>query len=191
MSEAIPHDPVLQQFPEVEWDEEFGTLIVPATKATEVAIWLRDDHAFRLDYCSNVTGIDYLNREFKEKVKNEEGKTETIIHKDPARMEVAYHLYSMEKRTGPLVMKQRTTREKPEAQSLTPVWRSCELQEREIYDLFGINFTGHPDQRRILMWDEFEGHPMRKDYVEPFDYEWEPTPHDEILEKHQKGKVIF
>ena len=166
-------------------------MIVPATKATEVAIWLRDNHAFRLDYCSNVTGIDYLDREFKEKVKNEEGKTETIIHKDPARMEVAYHLYSMEKRTGPLVMKQRTTREKPEAQSLTPVWRSCELQEREIYDLFGINFTGHPDQRRILMWDEFEGHPMRKDYVEPFDYEWEPTPHDEILEKHQKGKVIF
>ena len=95
-------------------------MIVPATKATEVAIWLRDDHAFRLDYCSNVTGIDYLDREFKEKVKNEEGKTETIIHKDPARMEVAYHLYSMEKRTGPLVMKQRTTREKPEAQSLTP-----------------------------------------------------------------------
>ena len=71
-----------------------------------------------------------------------------------------------------------------------PVWRSCELQEREVFDLFGVNFTGHPDLRRILMWDEFEGHPMRKDYVEPFDYEWEPTPHDEIFEKHKKGKVI-
>jgi len=71
-----------------------------------------------------------------------------------------------------------------------PVWRSCELQEREVYDLFGVNFKGHPDQRRILMWDEFEGHPMRRDYVEPFDHEWEPTPHDEILEKHKRGKVI-
>ena len=71
MSEAIPHEAVLQRFPEVEWDEEFGTLIVPSAKATEVAIWLRDDEAFRLDYCSNVTGIDYLDREFKEKVKNE------------------------------------------------------------------------------------------------------------------------
>ena len=69
MSEAIPHEAVLQRFPEVEWDEEFGTLIVPTAIATEVAIWLRDDDAFRIDYCSNVTGIDYLDREFKEKVK--------------------------------------------------------------------------------------------------------------------------
>ena len=83
MSEAIPHDPVLQQFPEVEWDEEFGTLIVPATKATEVAIWLRDDHAFRLDYCSNVTGIDYLDREFKEKVKNEEARRRRSFTRTP------------------------------------------------------------------------------------------------------------
>ena len=96
----------------------------------------------------------------------------------------------MQKQTGPLVLKQRTNREQPEVESLTPVWRSCELQEREVYDLFGVNFMGHPDQRRILMWDEFEGHPMRKDYTEPFDYEWEPTPHDEVLEKHQRGKVI-
>ena len=60
----------------------------------------------------------------------------------------------------------------------------------EPIDLLVVNFKGHPDQRRILMWDEFEGHPMRRDYTEPFDYEWEPTPHNEILEKHQKGKVI-
>jgi NADH-quinone oxidoreductase subunit C len=67
--------------------------------------------------------------------------------------------------------------------SLTPIWRSAEFQEREIYDLYGIHFDGHPDLRRILMWDEFKDHPMRKDYVEPDDYEWEPTPHDEVLEK--------
>jgi NADH-quinone oxidoreductase subunit C len=49
--------------------------------------------------------------------------------------------------------------------SLTPVWRSCEFQEREIFDLFGILFEGHPDLRRILMWDNFADYPMRKDYV--------------------------
>ena len=67
--------------------------------------------------------------------------------------------------------------------SLTPVWRSCEFQEREIFDLFGVTFDGHPDLRRILMWDEFTDHPMRRDYVEPDDYEWEPTPHGTVLEK--------
>jgi NADH-quinone oxidoreductase subunit C len=67
--------------------------------------------------------------------------------------------------------------------SLTPVWRSCEFQEREIFDLFGIRFEGHPDLRRILMWDEFKDFPMRKDYVEPDDYEYEPTPHDDVCDK--------
>ena len=67
--------------------------------------------------------------------------------------------------------------------SVVSVYRSAEFQEREIFDLYGVEFTGHPDLRRILMWDEFEDHPMRKDYVAPDDYEYEPTPHDAVLEK--------
>ena len=189
MSE-ISHEPVLQQFPDAEWDEGAGALIVPAAKTLEVAQWLRDHDKLALDYCSNVTGVDYLEREVKEKITNDDGQEETVTKTEPGRIDVVYHLYSMRNKTGPLVLKQRTDRDNAEAASLTPVWRSCELQEREIYDLFGVKFTGHPDLRRILMWDEFEGHPMRRDYEEPCDYEWEPTPHGEVLEKHKKGKVI-
>jgi NADH-quinone oxidoreductase subunit C len=86
---------------------------------------------------------------------------------------------------GPVIIRMRTSdrADGTHMPSLTPIWRSAEFQEREIFDLYGIHFDGHPDLRRILMWDEFQDHPMRKDYREPDDYEWEPTPHDEVLEK--------
>ena len=183
----LSHEPVLQQFPDAEWDEAADAVIVPLGQARTVAEWLLGQG---VDYCSNVTGVDYLEAEVKEKITNEAGEVETVTRTEPGRIDVVYHLYSIQNKTGPLVLKQRTDREGAEVESLMPVWRSCELQEREVYDLFGVNFKGHPDQRRILMWDEFEGHPMRRDYVEPFDHEWEPTPHDEILEKHKRGKVI-
>ena len=75
-----------------------------------------------------------------------------------------------------------------ELPSLTPVWRSAEFQEREVFDLYGIVFTGHPDLRRLLMWEGFKDHPMRKDYVEPDDYEYEPTAHDAVLKRAQEHK---
>ena len=82
-------------------------------------------------------------------------------------------------------MRQRTANRDSDTTvaSLTPVWRSCEFQEREVFDLFGVRFDGHPDLRRILMWDGFVDFPMRKDYVEPDDYDYEPTPHDEVLQR--------
>jgi NADH-quinone oxidoreductase subunit C len=84
---------------------------------------------------------------------------------------------------GPVIIRMRTAdrTECARLPSLTPIWRSAEFQEREIFDLYGVHFDGHPDLRRILMWDEFEDYPMRKDYVQPDDFEWEPTPHDEVL----------
>ena len=60
---------------------------------------------------------------------------------------------------------------------------ALEQQEREVFDLFGVVFDGHPDLRRLLMWDEFEDHPMRRDYVNPDDYEYEPTAHDDVLQR--------
>ena len=107
---------------------------------------------------------------------------------EPGDLEVVYHLDPSAQRHGPVVLRLRTANRSDAVSlpSLTPVWRSCEFQEREIFDLFGVVFEGHPDLRRILMWDGFKDHPMRRDYVEPDDYEWEPTPHGPILEKAKR-----
>ncbi len=160
--------------------------------ALAIAKFFRYDVELRLDYCSNVTGVDWPDAEISEKVKvkkNVDGVEKEVDEvkktKRPGFLETVYHLYSMEKKHGPVIIRLRTENraDKNRLPSLTPVWRSAEFQEREIFDLYGIVFDGHPDLRRILMWDGFEDHPMRKDYVEPDDYEYEPTPHDEVLER--------
>jgi NADH-quinone oxidoreductase subunit C len=110
---------------------------------------------------------------------------ETIEKKRAGYLEVVFHLFSMRLKHGPLIIRMRTPNRTDDLRlpSLTPIWRGAEFQEREVYDLYGVQFEGHPDLRRILMWDGFKDHPMRKDYVEPDDYEYEPTPHDDVLEK--------
>jgi NADH-quinone oxidoreductase subunit C len=141
-------------------------LLVDRAHVLAVARFLKDDSRYQMDICSCVTGVDYLKQGY---------------------IEVVYHLYSVALKHGPVVLKVRAPRELENCRtpSLTPVWRGCEFQEREAYDLFGVKFDGHPDLRRILMWDGFKDHPMRKDYAPPMDYEWEPTPHDETLERAQ------
>ena len=160
--------------------------------AVEIARFLRDDPELRLDFCSNVTGVDRLDRTIKKTVKVkqvvdgvEKEIDQTSEEVIPGYLEAVYHLYSIARRHGPVIIRMRTADRAAETRlpSLTPVWRSAEFQEREIFDLYGIYFDGHPDLRRILMWDEFEDYPMRKDYREPDDYEYEPTPHDDVLEK--------
>lgn len=144
-------------------------LLENAEDLTRVALFLKESPAFRLDYLSSVTGADYLSY-----------------------LESVYHLYSMEKKQGPVVLRVRVPRTAvpipincseaaigavpttvdqnktkvgdAKIPSLAPVYRSAELQEREAYDMFGILFEGHPDLRRLFMWDGFEGYPLRKDY---------------------------
>jgi NADH-quinone oxidoreductase subunit C len=168
------------------------SLLVGAGQALAVAKFLRDDPALRLDYCSNVTGVDWPEAELTGKVKVKkvvEGVEKEVEEvrktKRAGFLEVVYHLYSMEQKHGPVILRLRTQDrgEQTHLPSLTPLWRGCEFQEREIFDLFGVVFDGHPDLRRILMWDGYQDHPMRKDYVEPDDYEYEPTPHDDVLDK--------
>lgn len=168
------------------------SLLLDNAHALAVAKFLRDDAQLCLDFCSNVTGVDWPELVTKTKVKKkvvvdgaEKEVEETIEAVRPPYLEAVYHLYSMEKKHGPVVVRTRTgdRGEKNLVPSFTPIWRGCEFQEREAYDLYGIIFDGHPDLRRILMWDEFKDFPMRKDYVEPDDYEYEPTPHDDVAEK--------
>jgi len=168
------------------------SLLIDAEHAVAVAGFLRDVIDLRLDYCSNVTGIDWPPKELSEKVKVKKivdgvEREAEEIHKTQfaGYLEVVYHLFSVEKRHGPITLRMRTRDREAGVHlpSLTPIWRSAEFQEREIFDLFGVIFDGHPDLRRLLMWDEFEDHPMRRDYVDPDDFEYEPTAHDEVLRR--------
>lgn len=175
-----------------------ASLLFDNEHAAAVALFLRDDSALRLDFCSNVTGVDWLDRTVKKTVKAkkivegvEKEVTETTEELFPGYLEAVYHLYSITHKHGPVIIRMRTADRAAPASlpSLTPIWRSAEFQEREIFDLYGIRFEGHPDLRRILMWDEFEDYPMRKDYREPDDYEWEPTPHDDIVGKAKQPQT--
>ncbi len=116
---------------------------VPAGRLVEVARTLRDEAPFHLDYCSFVSAVDW--------------PAEGIF-------EVTYHLFSMAQRHE-LLLKVKVPREHPVVPSVTGVWRGADWHERETYDLFGIVFEGHPDLRRIMMTDDWVGHPLRKDYV--------------------------
>ncbi len=168
------------------------SLLVDNEHAMAVAEFLREAPGLRFDYASNVTGVDWLDAVVKKTIKVkqvidgvEKDVDQAVEEKKPGYLEAVYHLYSMELKHGPLILRLRTGNrtEQCHLPSLTPVWRGAEFQEREIFDLYGVIFDGHPDLRRILMWDEFKDFPMRKDYVEPDDYEYEPTAHDEVLEK--------
>ena len=171
------------------------SLLLDNAHAQAVAQFLRNDPALRFDFCSNVTGVDWLDRTVKKKIKvkkivdgEEKEVEETQEEFFPGYLEAVYHLYSIADKHGPVVIRMRTGNRSDQKHlpSLTGIWRSAEFQEREIFDLYGIHFDDHPDLRRILMWDEFEDYPMRKDYKEPDDYEYEPTPHDEVLEKAKR-----
>jgi len=175
------------------------SLLVAAASGFAVAKFLRDDGQLKLDYCPNVTGVDWPDKELTERIKVKQvvdGVEKEIeeVKKTlrPGFLEVVYHLYSMALKHGPVVLRMRTENraDKTHLPSLTPLWRGAEFQEREVFDLYGVIFDGHPDLRRILMWDEFVGFPMRRDYVAPDDFEYEPTPHDEVLVEAKKHYLV-
>jgi len=140
---------IAQEFPDdYIRDEEFRgqtTIIVKKEHSYEVLRLLKEDRRFMYDYLVDITSVDYLKAEEIE------------------RFVVIYNLYSYSfcKR---LRLKVMIPENDPVVSSVYPLWKTAEWLEREVYDMFGIKFTGHPDLRRILTPDDFTGHPLRKDY---------------------------
>ena len=117
-------------------------ILIDANKLLEVAGFLKNRAGLDFDYLTFVTAVDYLDY-----------------------MEIVYRLVSLKNNLS-LIMKTRCyDRENPVVPSVVSLWRAAYYQEREIYDLFGIKFDGHPDMRRLLLWEGFVGHPLRRDYL--------------------------
>ncbi len=123
-------------------------------KIAEISFYLRDYEEFLFDQLMCLSGVDYGD-----------GKLGTV-----------YHLYSFEKKHK-LVLKAIVSKENPDTPSVSGVWLTANWHERESFDLIGINYTGHPDLRRILLPDDWEGHPLRKDYQVPEFYNGMKVPY--------------
>ena len=132
----------------------------------EVGRYLRDQPEFRFNMLLCISGVDYCEPDPKKAAK---------LDWQP-HMEVVYHLWSVPHRRS-LVIKVILPRwqdavegQLPEVPSVADIWRTADWHEREVYDLSGVNFTGHPNLRRILCPEDWEGHPLRKDYQMPLEY---------------------
>lgn len=140
---------------------------VEPARLVEVCTFLRDDPRLRMEILNDITGVDYLETDPKKVAK---------AGFDP-HLEVLYHLSSFSfpgrRFTVKLILprwKGDQAGELPEVPSVTGVWRTADWHEREAYDLVGVFFTGHPDLRRILLAEDWVGHPLRKDYEYPLEY---------------------
>jgi NADH-quinone oxidoreductase subunit C len=119
-------------------------VILDRRETRESFRFLKEDAKLAFDFLSDITAVDYWKK------------------KEP-RFEVVYQLLSLRGRRR-LRVRIPVPENDPTVESLTPLWRGANFMEREVWDLFGIRFTDHPDLRRVLLYDEFQGHPLRKDY---------------------------
>lgn len=133
---------IAEAFPGSLISSDKGSLIVDSKQLLQAAGYLKDTSGLEFNYLTFVTAVDYLDY-----------------------FELVYRLVSL-KLNHSIILKTRLyTREDPAVASVTPLWRAAYYQEREIFDLFGIKFEGHPDLRRLLLWEGFEGYPLRRDYL--------------------------
>ncbi len=131
-----------ERFPGSITESDPRNLVVESGSLLEIAALLKDTPGLDFDYLSSITAVDYYDH-----------------------FEVIYQLTSL-KHNHSLVLKTRCyQRDNPVLPSVVNLWRGADLQEREIYDLMGIKFEGHPNLKRIVLWEGFQGHPLRKDYL--------------------------
>jgi NADH-quinone oxidoreductase subunit C len=126
-----------------KFDRDELTIMVKRAAIREACAILRDDHELKFNFLSDITCVDWYPNE--------------------PRFEVVYHLLSIPRHQR-LRLKVKLGGDDPSLESVIPVWPSANFFEREVYDLFGVRFSGHPNLRRIMMPEDWEGHPLRKDY---------------------------
>ena len=132
---------ISERFPGSVVESKDSTILVTAKALLDVAGFLKAAPGLELDYLAGVTAVDYLQY-----------------------FEVVYHLNSLARNTSLTLKVRAEGRSSPAVPSVTPLWRGADLQEREVYDLMGIKFEGHPNLKRIQLWEGFNGHPLRKDW---------------------------
>ncbi|WP_291730519.1 NADH-quinone oxidoreductase subunit C [Leisingera sp. F5] len=146
MAEAVSLAGVLDRFgSRVTLDEtaaDMPCLWVAPEELTELCLFLRDDAGLQFNFLSDICGVDF--------------------HPEEPRFLLVYHLASIPNHWR-LRLKCRLG-DPPAAPTVTPVWTTANWHERETYDMYGIHFDGHPDLRRLYMWDGFDGYPMRRDF---------------------------
>lgn len=134
-------------------------IFVERSAIVSVCQFLRDEPGLEFDCLSNLSGVDYP--------------------KKPA-IQIVYHLYSY-KHLHVVVLKVDALRDDPAVSTVEGVWKGANWMEREVFDLLGVTFEGHSDMRRILMPEDWVGHPLRKDFVEPEEYHGIPTRRESLL----------
>lgn len=133
---------VKSQFPKAVAGFDESSILIDSKYISEVCKFLKQTASLEFDYLVNLTAVDYLDY-----------------------FEVVYHLVSV-RHNHEVTLKTRCyDRNKPVIPSVTPIWMAADLQEREVYDLFGMRFEGHYNMKRLLLWEGFEGHPLRRDFL--------------------------
>jgi len=140
--EHVATKEIAEKFPDSVVAADKSAFVVKSKSLYQVAEFLKNAPGLDFDYLTNLVAVDYMDY-----------------------FEVAYHLISL-KHNHSLVLKTRChDRDKPVVPSVVNLWRSADFQEREAYDLMGIIFDGHPNLKRLLLWEGFVGHPLRRDYL--------------------------
>jgi NADH-quinone oxidoreductase subunit C len=131
-----------EQLPGVVVDQTDTSVLVKSESILDVCRLLNESPGLEFDYLVDLTAVDYLDY-----------------------FELVYRLVSVKHNHGLVVKARCFERERPSVPSVTCIWRGADLQEREVFDLMGIRFDGHPDMKRIFLWEGFEGHPLRRDFL--------------------------
>ena len=138
---------VRQRFPDASTEWKGESLWISPSDLRDVAVFLKEEEQLAFNFLNSVSAVDYVHY-----------------------FEVVYHLTSFEHNHSAVVKTRLFTRDEPTVPSVVEIWPGADFQEREIYDLMGVSFEGHPNLKRIMLWEGFPGHPQRKDFEDVVKY---------------------